>query len=745
MRTLRNKFMTVCLDERWPRIAWYGSPDGKTRIPGEREAAPPRVMIFRQGDHAHLTSDDDAVEAAYSFECGSDTRAAWHAKITCDGKAAVEFDVTLKLDGPDATLCIENVREFAGYYFLTLRLQRVVSASSRDTDGRIVTCFKQGRVLDPAVCEPGMIDYNWHGTTARPCGAAYRDRFMVTIDIPGWENLFINEVRQYTRIAWTETIASIGTELMYRRRLVEDPALKLQVPAGKGAPAAVPDEPIASAEPREIRLHAISPVSNAAVRRSKNSKGPHGPTTNKLDWTDAAKYFQSLIDPALRPRKLYDNTIVGKCCLAGFREPIINFEQCLEAIRKVYNLTDGMRHVSYFAAHQHEGGDSGRPDVLTLYPPLGDTKTMRRVIEAARKYNTTVSFHDNQSQADVAWKDFKWDMAARDPLGRPFGGGMWGGVQLVQTSMPAMLPMFKKLIPQIIRRYGIRDTYHLDTIGLQWICDTHPRRRYNAAQCHQADYELLREYNRHGIDVTGEILVDPYVGKLGHVWSLFHYGTSFKGEQKVPFANFIYHGATSWNAGHAELHLTYFSDQYNFEDTVLAMLVSGGGVGLTLRGGRGGEWIPGMPEMGHDQNWMETADLLYLVQPIYHMLRDRKWMGYSQRGTVHRIDYAPTGTGKGESYIEVDPAGPSYKVVVDGTLVARNFTTVFAGPRPGTLLAFSRRDCQLDWPAPAGWKNGPLKATVLSENGPGVTIPARIEKSRIKLKLQAHQPVRISQ
>jgi hypothetical protein len=719
MKDISSKSLRIALDERWPRIVWYGSPDGKTRIPGEREAVAPRVYIFRKGDRAQLTSDDDSVMVDYDLRA-SDREAVYRATVTCDGALAVEFDLTYGVKDADAFIRLDNVREHPGYYLLTVRFQRVVAASSRDEDGRVVTCLSQGRVLDPAKCQPNMIDYNWHGSTARPCGAAYRGRFMVTIDIPGWENLFINEVRQYTRIAWRETIASIGTELMYRRRTVEDPTLQLQVPPGKSVPVEVPDEPILSAEPRVIRLHAI------AARKGR-----------ALDWTDAAKYFQSLIDPKLKPRAVYDHAIVGKCCFAQFREPLLTLEQGLDLVRRIYHLTDGMKHVCYFTAFQHEGGDSGRPDVLTVYPPVGDVRTMRRIIREAKRYNAIISFHDNQSQADVAWKDFDWDMAARDSLGRPFGGGVWGQVQLVQTSMPACLEMLKKKISEIIRTYGIRKTYHLDTIGMQWTCDTHPRRRHNATQCHAADFELLREYNRHGIDVTGEILVDPYVGKLGHVWALFNYGTTWQGEERVPFANYIYHGATSWNAGHAELPLTYFADKYNCEDTLLGMLLEGGGVGLTLRGGQGGEWMPGMPEQGHDRDMMEMADLLYLVQPPYYLLRNRKWTGYRQEGSVRRAEY-----GRG-SYVEVDPAKPGYKVLVDGNLVAKDFTTVFAGPRKGTLLAYSRTNCDLDWPAPAGWKSGALPAVALTESGSGVTVPARIERGRLRLKLLAHQPVRI--
>ena len=138
--------------------------------------------------------------------------ATYHAKVSVDDHPAAEFDVIFRLDGPDATLSFENVRELAGYYFLTIRFPRVVAASSRDADGRLVTCGWQGRLLDPHVCKPNMTDYSWHGSVARPCGAAYRNDFMVTFDMLGYEDLFIQEVRQSTRIAGAETVASLGGE-----------------------------------------------------------------------------------------------------------------------------------------------------------------------------------------------------------------------------------------------------------------------------------------------------------------------------------------------------------------------------------------------------------------------------------------------------------------------------------------------------------------------------------------------------
>ncbi len=188
-----------------------------------------------------------------------------------DDHPAAEFDVIFRLDGPDATLSFENVRELAGYYFLTIRFPRVVAASSRDADGRLVTCGWQGRLLDPHVCKPNMTDYSWHGSVARPCGAAYRNDFMVTFDMLGYEDLFIQEVRQSTRIAGAETVASLGGELMHRQRTIEIPTgdLAIPPPPGKNPPVVRPRVPMLCAPRKEIRLHFIAGA--------------------KLDWPDTAR------------------------------------------------------------------------------------------------------------------------------------------------------------------------------------------------------------------------------------------------------------------------------------------------------------------------------------------------------------------------------------------------------------------------------------------------------------------------
>ena len=140
------------------------------------------------------------------------------------------------------------------------------------------------------------------------------------------------------------------------------------------------------------------------------------------------------------------------------------------------------------------------------------------------------------------------------------------------------------------------------------------------------------------------------------------------------------------------------------------------------------------------------------------MLRNRKWTGYSRKESVIRVDYADASqnkdnsenTGKmpvprGVSFIEIDIAKKSYRVQVEGRLIAQDFVTVAPGMHEGTLVAYSRADHELDWPAaPAGWSDGPLDAVTLTESGPGIRPSAKIENGRIKLSLKAEQPVRLS-
>jgi len=696
MTTIHNHLVRIVLDNRWPRLIRFEAVGGDQRLVGEREAVQPRLYLFRTTDRLTLTSDDAEIAVGYTLTADAE-RAVYHAQVTWDGQPAAEFDVVCELRGADLVLRLENARESGPYRFLTIRFPHLVSATSADPESLLVTCGWQGRLLDPKKCKPQLIDYSWCAFTARLCGAAYRSGFMVTLDIPGYEDLLIQDVWQYSRIGAAETLSGLGAELMYRQREIEGPREYRFLPPAEKLPAVEsPAEPVCCGDHKEVRLHILTPAPGAT-----------------LDWTDAARYFQSLVPASIQCEPRYDNALVYKIVLAQRQRPLLSVGDAEAIIRRIHHLTDGMKQVCYLAFFQYLGGESGFPEMFEVYPPVGDKAAIRTLIETAPDLNAVVSFHTNMNVYEHGSPSFDAEYTLRTFNGRMFCGWVLPDYELFSISVPAFKEQMKAIIARTIEEYGIRETYHMDTFSCApYLYDAHPRHPFNATRFTQAHWDVIREWNRHGVDLTSEGLTDPYVGRIGHVWTLFNWDQIWEGEEKVPFANYVYHGSVSWNSGKAP-----------DEKTILENLIQGGGSGVEF------------PEYSKDP--IELIDSLYLLQVPYGLLRNRKWSAYRKTASGRRVEYGP------ESAIEVDDVAPGYRVVVDGELIAEDFATVFAGPRPGTYLAYSRRDRDLDWPAPEGLGDGPVPAVMLTEHGPGIRLEARVVNGRLHLPLKAHQPVRL--
>lgn len=710
MMSLKNSRFTVAMDERYPRVLYFEDKAG-ARIRGHCQAIAPRVHLYRKSDNAYLTSDEGEVEVVYTCQ-GDAKHVIYTGSVNCDGRLAAQFEMLFQLDGQDMTVRLQNVREQAGYLLLSVRLHALISALSDEGDSRAVTCMAQGRVLDPKVCQAGLLDISWVAYSARVCGAVYKPSLMVTIDIPGYEDIMVHDVRQYSRIGGGRTIVSLGGEMMYRQRPVEglEPVIKINPPASRMPKKLERSDPIlCSEDPKEIRLHLISA-----------SKG------KKLDWPDAAKHFQAQVPAKIVCNPLYENTLVYKICMAHIRHPYMTFDQALDIIKQVHNISGGMKQVCYLAYFQNDGGETGFPEMWKIYPPLGDKAMLRRLMTEARKYNAIVSFHQNMDVFDAEGETLDARYIARDSLGRLYSAGYWHPTQLLQIAMPEYRQQFRKHIARLVKEYGIEKTYHLDVFSCTpYTYDANPDRPYSAKKFTEGKLKILEDFNAHGIDVTSEGLTHPYVGRIGHVWVLFNWLKFWEGEQAVPFGNYIYHGAISWNSGTGK-----------DEQAILQSLVQGGGVGL--------EWPMGTfnPQEARYEvvptPWDQVADGFYLVQHPYMMLRSRRWSDMITDGSKRRVEY-----GKG-SYIEVDDEKKIYEVVVDGQLIAKDFVTVVQAPDGKGMVAYARQATELKWPAPKEWSNGPLKATTLTTSGPGLLIPdAAVKAGKITLKLPAQTPVRL--
>jgi hypothetical protein len=617
----------------------FESVKSGTRLSGDKLAAPPRLAIYRLSEHDWITSDHDEIEVAYTLS-GTAEQAAYQAQVSFAGRPAVEFDVVFRLDGDDLVLSLDHVEEHGDFRFLSLRLPHIVSVSSVDDDALAATCHWQGRLLDPKLCRPGMVDYNWVGFTARPMGTAWRPDFLAILDVPGYEDLLIVDVWDYTQTDGGDRQVSLGAELMYRQRSVEGPRKPLTLfPPGPLPKWTPPAEPLLCGKPKTARIHFLL--------------GGRKP----LGWTDAAKWLQKTLAARNHCTPLYDNTLVYKIAFhpAAGNRPVLSFEQGQDIVRRIHDITDGMKQVCYFAGFQGNMGDSQWPLMSKVHPGVGKVETFRRIVKESRKaYNAIISVHGNVDVFSDDSPEFDWKYVARDARGLPQGQGVWGSRQLYGIAFHAYFDKLKKIIAENQARFGLRDTIHLDTYsGSMYTYDTHPDHPANTTEILAAKIKLVKEFRRLGLDVTSECLLDPYIPWIGHVWALFNTATNWQGEQAIPFANYIYHGAISWNSGRAD------SDA-----SILNSLIQGGGSGMEFP--------------VYSKDWTEVVNSLYLVHPAYMLLRNRRWSGYRKEETLRRVDY---GTG---SFIEVDDKKPGYRVVVDGRLIAKDFQTLFPGPRRGS-------------------------------------------------------------
>ena len=363
-----------------------------------------------------------------------------------------------------------------------------------------------------------------------------------------------------------------------------------------------------------------------------------------MDWPDAARYFQSLVPAEVRCNPLYDDTLVYKCCMGHRHRPYMTFEEALDVIRQVHNVTGGMKQVCYFAYFQFEGGETGYPEMWSIYPPLGDKEMLRRVMDEARQYNAIVSFHQNLDVFDAH--------AALGGRGvrRPRHAGTHDRLLLASDAAPDdRHARLSRAVPQAYcqARERVRHQPDLPPGHLQRRT-VRLRRQSRAPFCaydfQQAKLEILKDFNEHGIDVTSENLTAPYVGRIGHVWALFNGGTFWKGEEAVPLGNFIYHGAASWNSGNARNTAA-----------ILESLILGGGASMEFPMG------PFIPAEGRldiiPTPWPQVLDNLYLVHPPYRMLR--RASGPTSRATAASGAWSTRRTKAGRVSSRLTPTGPA--------------------------------------------------------------------------------------
>ena len=449
---------------------------------------------------------------------------------------------------------------------------------------------------------------------------------------------------------------------------------------------------------------------------AQRSSGVRLTIINDLDgdgvanWVDAAKFIRRRYR-GLKPHPLYVEATVYKImCDVRPHRLVTTFEECLDIICKIHNLTAGaLKQVVYLVGWQHDGHDTGYPDVSVVNPRLGGYEALMRLKEEAKKFGAIVSFHDNYDDAYV--DSHAWDPAviAIDRKGSLMKGGVWAGGQSYILSPVKYLPKALERVRFTIRKYRIEQTYHIDVLSsIPMRHDFDPKSPHGAAENLKAKLAVVHEFKKFRVDITSEDLTEPFVGPMTRFWHLHNRAeTHFPGERRIPF---IVHG-----------HVIYGGGQASFGGLKSALLY-----GQTYSV----DFTKATPEG-------VILDLVYLYDLPLKPLAVRNMERYERGKGMERVWYDD------DTFVEVDWAHDRYRVVVDGREVARNYAT-FVKVKPGLVLAYSRDGGRLTFELPPSLRGREIEVVPLYVDGRGRPIPFRLEGGWISFDAEPRRPYKIS-
>jgi len=207
-------------------------------------------------------------------------------------------------------------------------------------------------------------------------------------------------------------------------------------------------------------------------------------------------------------------------------EPICTFDECLEVIKSIYNLTGGAKTIFYLVGWQYDGHDDGYPSMDIVNKRLGGREKLLMLIEKAKQYNCTIAFHIN---IDDAYEGFPGFDEAVNSLclgtyGKPY---VWGygddigrpKVYHISHTKELETGYFYKRMKEFFDTVPVNKTVHLDTFRYSNE-SFFPQDRIGVNEEIIACNKIIDWFNEQGIDVTNESIHDGFFGRIswaGHL------------------------------------------------------------------------------------------------------------------------------------------------------------------------------------------------------------------------------------
>ncbi len=218
----------------------------------------------------------------------------------------------------------------------------------------------------------------------------------------------------------------------------------------------------------------------------------------------------------------YTKSICMKMFLASPEGIHISVEKALEMIRAMDRITLGLHKILFIVGWQYNGHDTGYPAWFEANPGLKrpedpDAETsIRWLMREAKKYNTSISFHVNVSDAyedSPIWDEYvKNDLICRSQDGVLTKGGVWGGRQcyLICYEKEWNSGFTAKRLDYLLDTYPIEEAGVLYLDALHNPCNASGQKCGSLRPSEIARNKICRYLRSRGVDVVSEhIYCDP--------------------------------------------------------------------------------------------------------------------------------------------------------------------------------------------------------------------------------------------
>lgn len=243
--------------------------------------------------------------------------------------------------------------------------------------------------------------------------------------------------------------------------------------------------------------------------------------------------YSELQSQTLKFNHDYSQTLVMKLGISrpdglGGSNVINDFEDALEIIKKTDDMTFGVPKIIYLVGWQYNGHDDKYPAWFEVNKALkreGDNsaeESLRWLMQESKKYNTTVSFHINMTDAydnSPLWDTYlKNDLISKKKNGKLKVIGNYNDRKAYQVNYKNEWESdyAQKRIDALLEMLPVQDagTIHIDA----WFARSSPG--------HKESEETEREYQKliaqywidKGVDVTSEFIIDYMTRLVPYAW-----------------------------------------------------------------------------------------------------------------------------------------------------------------------------------------------------------------------------------